>query len=117
MTLGQNDFSVIPLQIIKPKEITLTLDESLTQQGFYTVRDGEQTLAYMACNVQLSESNLTRWTIEALKKANPQVVIANTVKKALNDLKDSRAVQSFFKWFLILSIVFFIFEMLIIKYL
>ena len=117
LTLVQNDFSVIPLQIVKPNEVTLVLDETLKNPGFYEVKNDNQTLTYIACNTEKTESNMSYWSMDEIKQSHPNIHVENSITSAINDLNNDRTIHEYFKWFLLLALVFLLSEMLILKYL
>ena len=117
LRLVKNDFSVIPLQTVKPDEITLVLDETIKNSGFYQVNYDGQTLENIAFNTKKTESNMSFWSIDDMQQKYPNLKVEQHIKKATNDWSKDRTVHEYFKILLLLALVFFTLEMLILKYL
>jgi len=116
ITNNQSDF--IPLQQIKSKKVILTTsDEVPSQSGFYKITNKEKIVGHLAFNFSKDESSLSFRNMSDLALKNKNINAFDTVEKALSTLALQQNIQSYFKWFILLSLLFLIIEILLLKYL
>ena len=110
--------SFIPLQQIKSDKVELLTKDNPTESGFYNVTTNTgKVIQHLAYNTNKSESNTEFVPIDIIAAKNDNIQAFNTIKDALSDLESEQNIQTYFKWFLILALLFLIIEILLLKFL
>ncbi len=102
----------IPLQQVKADNILIQLDSKPDQPGFYMVTHKDEVIQTIALNIPKKESELPPKKVQLPEGSQS----FSAVNNALNELKSQQKINSLFKYFILLSLLFIIFEILIIKY-
>ena len=108
--------SYIPLQKILQNKVILSLDNSISQSGFYTIESDNSRLGSIAFNYNRDESALNYTDIESIANNNKNVTIAASIASVFNELNQNQKINWVFKWFLAFSVLFLLIEMLLLKY-
>ncbi len=104
--------NIIPQQQIHPDFVTLITDELPNSTGFFSVKNKEHIIETLAFNTPKSESKMQYWTKNEINAGE----YYNNVPQALNQVSDTQNVLSYFKWFVILALLFLLIEIGLIKY-
>lgn len=107
------DKDFIPLQQMRANDVLILLDEQPDQPGFYEITRKDETVQTIAFNLPKTESELPSKEIQLPEGSKS----FSTINNALNELQSQQDINSLFKYFILLSLLFIIFEILIIKYL
>ena len=89
------------------------MQELPERSGIVEVMSNEQKITDLAFNYDRSESNLNYTDPTTFNN----VVVGNSVKEVLTDIKSLTNVNELWKWFVIFAIGFLIMEILILKFL
>ncbi len=111
------DTDFIPLQRILSDKVVLTLDGLPNKAGFYTVQNKSKSIQNIAFNTNKEESEMSFIDINAFAEKNSNMRSFSSIKKSLAQLESQQNVQSYFKWFILLALLFLLIEMLLLKYL
>jgi hypothetical protein len=101
--------SFIPRQEIQTDKVILQTKAQPIKSGFYTLTKEGETLKNIAFNNTKAESSFSFYDIKNLQKHT-------SIKQALSQLKADQSIQTFFKWFVMLALLFILIEILLIKY-
>ena len=116
LSISMNDQSFIPLQKISSNKVILNTQKNIIKDGFYDIKNKENTIKTLAFNYDRNENLLTYANLESLKGKNDNIIISNNIESVLDEINDLQKINSFFRWFLAFSILFLVIEMLILKY-
>ena len=116
ISLSNEKEAFIPLQQRFPKKVSLQLDDKPTHSGHFDLKSPIHNYGRLAFNHPPSESNLNYTVLESLEDKPKNVYINNSTTTVNQQIKENQKINWLFKWFLALSVVFLIFEMLILKY-
>ena len=94
----------------------LSLDNSLSQSGFYTIESDKSIVGRIAFNYNRDESALNYTDIESIAANNNNVSIAASIASVFAELNENQKINWVFKWFLAFSVLFLLIEMLLLKY-
>ncbi|HKJ06241.1 MAG TPA: hypothetical protein VJ970_02115, partial [Flavobacteriaceae bacterium] len=111
-----SDEKFIPLQINSPNYVTLNLKNLNLKQGWYKVWKNEEIVATIALNYNRNESDLTYLDIENQLKNNENVSFYNNFESFTSNFFENQKINWLFKWFLALSILFLLLEIVLLKY-
>jgi hypothetical protein len=117
LQISNNTTNIIPRQEIQSDKVILYSDAQLKTAGFYSVKDKQKILQNLAFNHQKKESSLQYIAMDSLAKTNPNINAYANVKDGLNSLAEKQATQSFFKWFVLLALLFLLIEIILLKFL
>lgn len=106
----------IPLQTISQNKVTLKIQGLHLQSGFYQVKNNDKLIKTIAFNYNRDESNLTYIDLKSLTINNKNITIIKSIDDFFNEINNQEQINWVFKWFLVLSILFLLIEMLILKY-
>jgi len=116
LSVSMNDQAFIPLQKISSNKVILNTQKNIIKDGFYDIKNKENTIKTLAFNYDRNENLLTYANLESLKGKNDNIIISNNIESVLDEINDLQKINSFFRWFLAFSILFLVIEMLILKY-
>ena len=111
LKLTKSDYEFIPLQQSFSNKISLNFEEPPNSEGVYAVMDGNDTLRNLSFNFPRDESALLYNTPESL---NPKTVNSD-ISAFFADLQEDSAITPYWKWFVILALLFAMLELLIQK--
>ena len=107
----------IPLQRVYQQKVVLEVDENPLVSGFYQVVKNNKTLQNLAFNYDREESETAYSDLESIKKQYPNIQVSSSIQETFQQLKENYQVKSYWKWFVLLAILFLIIEVLLIKFL
>ncbi|WP_228851701.1 BatA domain-containing protein [Aegicerativicinus sediminis] len=113
LSIRQDEEDIIPLQQAFSNKVTLQMQEIPEKAGIVSVFNKDDKLTDLAFNYDRSESNLNYLNVSNFDN----VVLSNSVKDVLTDIKSLTNVNVLWKWFVIFAIGFLIMEILILKFL
>ncbi len=108
--------SFIPLQIISQNSVSITTQDKPTKSGFYKIQKEQENIKNIAFNYNRLESSTQYANIKNEVSLYENATYSKSIKSALKQLKDMYKINSFWRWFVSLAILFFILEMLLIKF-
>jgi len=109
----ESDF--IPRQEIQTEKVLLYTEKQPNKTGFYEVKYNEKNLYNIAYNQNNYESNFTFLDFKNIK--NSYIKTHTNTKEVLSELVKQQQINSYFKWFVLLALLFVMIEILLIKYL
>ena len=112
-----SDTDFIPLQKIASDKVILTLSDLPNKAGFYSVQNKAKSIQNIAFNTNKEESKVSFIDMNTVAKKNINRHSFPSIKKALAQLTSQQNIQSYFKWFILLALLFLIIEMILLKYL
>lgn len=107
----------IPIQEIQAEKVNLLTNKQPIKTGFYKIMNKEKFVKNLAFNYPKDENNLSFLEESDFYGANQNWYQYPTIKKALETLTIQQSVQSYFKWFVLLALLFLLIEILLLKYL
>ncbi|MDC6363464.1 BatA domain-containing protein [Flagellimonas alvinocaridis] len=107
---GNQEF--IPLQQNLPNKVRLTFDENPTEDGIYTIKQKEEELRNISFNYPRTESRLVYLDTENLPNTNTQ----DSIAALFNYLDAESNIAAYWKWFVILALLFALIEVIIQKF-
>ena len=110
--IANENYNFIPRQEIHADKVLLHTLNKPKKTGFYQIIDQNKQLQSIAFNSPKKESNFSYYKLANFSKNN-----FNSLNKALKTLTDDQSIQSYFKWFVLLALLFILLEILLIKYL
>jgi hypothetical protein len=113
---SKENATFIPEQIALANKTSINISKLNLKQGFYKVFKNDEVLKTIALNYNRNESELKYSNIESEFSDLKNVSMYNSVEEVLTKLNDEQKINWLFKWFLAFSVLFLIFEMLILKY-
>lgn len=106
----------IPLQKVSQNKVTIQLQDNILKSGFYQIRNNTKTIKTIAFNYNRLESELNYANLEALGGNSNNISIASSIDTVFDNLTNQQKINWLFKWFLAISVVFLLLEMLLLKY-
>lgn len=111
--VSKKDFSFIPRQDINGKEVKLSFREYPEDAGHYAVKTPKQdTLSILAFNPNRKESQLNYLEINKLDNINSYA----SFSKYTQSFYESYTIESLWKWFVVLALIFMIIELLLLRF-
>ncbi|MEM1336533.1 MAG: BatA domain-containing protein [Bacteroidota bacterium] len=111
VTLRRQQYEFIPLQQSFSNKISLNFEEPPNSEGVYAVMDGKDTLRHLSFNFPRNESVLAYETPESL---NPETINSD-IANFFTQLQEDNTIVPYWKWFVILALLFAMVELLIQK--
>jgi hypothetical protein len=112
LTVKNQDERFIPMQQVLNTKVKLSFNENPTTSGNFSIVNGNNTIEHLSFNYNRSESNL--------ELANPDIAAnyksTNDLESVFNRIVFDRTDTQIWKWFLILTLLFVILELLIQKF-
>ena len=112
ISIQNEDESFIPMQQVLNTKIKLSLGDLPVNSGNFSVEKKENNLKNISFNYSRTESDLglkNETTFENFTKVND-------ISTVFNEIESSRSSKDFWKWFIILALLFLVSEMLIQKF-
>jgi hypothetical protein len=121
-TLKSGDFKIIPPQSVNGRRLMLEIPRLEMKSGIYELAAGDTVKKILAFNYGKEESYLDSYSADELKKAfsaNKNVTVYDTQNSAgfLTDFKKDNIGIPLWKYCLILSLLFLMVEILLIRFL
>ncbi|SEE65780.1 N-terminal double-transmembrane domain-containing protein [Tenacibaculum sp. MAR_2010_89] len=117
LAINNENNSFIPLQQVYQNKIRITTNNQPLKAGFNYISQQKDTLKSIAFNYNKKESLLNYLTLKSIVDLqNNNSIISTSVKDTLRSIHKKNEVQWLWKWFLILSIVSLLLEILILKF-
>ncbi len=107
----------IPLQNVKQQKVILQLEDNPLKAGFYVVKKDTDKLKNIAFNYNRNESVPKYTNVKTLIKNYKNTSYSTKIKETFNTIDNTYKVKSFWKWFLIIALLFLVIETLLIKFL
>ncbi|WP_435263351.1 BatA domain-containing protein [Tenacibaculum sp. nBUS_03] len=117
LSISNENNSFIPLQQAYQNKIRISTKSQPLKAGFNYVTQQKDTIKKLAFNYTKKESSLNYLSLKKipnLQKNNSS--ISTSVKDTLHNIRKKNEVQWLWKWFLVLSIVSLLLEILILKF-
>lgn len=119
-SLSSGKFKVIPEQRLNGRQLIFDLPNMDLKPGFYNLMLGDTTLKTLAFNSSRKESFLECYSPEALQKSvegkkNVHIYKADT-EKFLDDFRKKNVGESWWKYCLMVSLLFLLAEVLLIRF-
>ncbi len=108
--------SIIPFQQVSQNKVQIITEDNLLKAGFYQVKKKDVAITNIAYNYNRLESNTQYANIESELKQYKNVQFSTDIKQMFQEIKDNYSVTSYWKWFVVLAILFWIIEMLLVKF-
>ncbi len=112
LTVKNQDERFIPMQQVLNTKVKLSFNENPITSGNFSIVNGNNTIEHLSFNYNRSESNL--------ELANPDIAAnyksTNDLESVFNRIVFDRTDTQIWKWFLILTLLFVILELLIQKF-
>ncbi|HEY9168469.1 MAG TPA: BatA domain-containing protein [Lutibacter sp.] len=106
----------IPLQKISQNKVDLILSDLSLQSGIYNVYSNNKILKTIALNYNREESDANFADLNSLVKNAENAVISTSIDNLFDEIENQYKINWLFKWFLAFSVLFLLFEMLLLKY-
>jgi hypothetical protein len=108
--------SFIPLQQMYSSKVALTTNEDPKDVGFYDISLKKDTLATVAYNISPTESLLSYYDLDSIKKENKNIHVYSSVEELFKEINEKNEVQWLWRLFLAIAIVSLLLEVLILKF-
>lgn len=108
--------SFIPSQINFANKVVLSTINEPKISGFYNILLNKDTLNFIAYNNSSSESLLTFYDLNTIKKENKNIKVFSSIKGYFKEINEKNKVQSLWRLFLAIAIVSLLLEILILKF-
>lgn len=112
VSISNLSYSFIPIQQIANDKVKLNFGDYPEEAGNFSIYQKENPIANISFNYPRKESN-------TIAKPNPVLnnfININSVSNAVDKIQTSRSETSIWKWFLLATLLFLIFELLIQKF-
>ena len=112
ISIQNEDESFIPMQQVLNTKIKLSLGDLPANSGNFTIEKKDKNLKNISFNYTRTESDLAQKnesTFEDFTKVSD-------ISTVFNEIESTRSSKDFWKWFIILALVFLVSEMLIQKF-
>lgn len=112
VTIKNTEQRFIPIQQIKDQQVKLTFNDLPTDAGNFGIYTSNNLLKNISFNYNRTESNLNKANAEILK--NVQKI--DSVETLFDNIALNKNDSAFWKWLVILALVFLVLEILIQKF-
>ncbi len=116
LKIANPNISFIPLQRAYQNKVSITTEDQPLKNGFYGVVKSRDTVQKLAYNFPKEESSLNFLDIKELKKQHGKDSISYSISSIFKEISKKNKVSWLWKWFLVLSIVSLLLEILILKF-
>ena len=113
LTLVSEHESIIPLQQSFPTKVRITTEDSPSNAGIYAIKNKDKTIQHLGYNYVNDESNLD---YHSLSKSNAYL-LHDSIVGLFDFIKEKSNVIILWKWFILMSLLMLIVEILLLKYL
>ena len=112
LTVKNNDESFIPVQQLLNTKVKMTFAEQPAQSGNFGIFNGTNSVENISFNYTRTESNLSL--------ANPDIAVgyqnSDDIESVFNTIQTDRTDTQIWKWFVWLTLLFLVLELLIQKF-
>lgn len=120
--LTNQESELIPNQRINANELVLEMPKNSMNPGFYSLKRENEEKTVLAFNLDKSESYLAQMSMEEIKAGfsgdeNVMLFAANDSDNFLNEVKKNKFGVPLWKYAIILSLIFLLAEVLLIRFL
>ena len=112
ISIENEEESFIPMQQVLNTKIKLSLGDLPENSGNFAVEKKDQNLKNISFNYSRTESDLNKKNENTFEDFTKVKEIATV----FNEIESSRSSKDFWKWFIILALLFLVSEMLIQKF-
>ncbi|WP_264542914.1 MULTISPECIES: BatA domain-containing protein [Flavobacterium] len=112
ISVKNNEEDFIPMQQIMEDKVKFSNGDNPKKAGNYSIVQNNKTIGNLSFNFDRKESNLTKSSSESLDNLNE----IDSLDKFFETIQIERTDNQIWKWFLIFTLVFFILEILIQKF-
>lgn len=112
LTLVNKDTNVIPQQHYFNNKVAITTTETPEKAGVYNIKNKTKIIENVSYNYNRNESNLVYQSFSNMEN----LTVSNSISEVFNTIKNDTKINELWKWFVILALLFLIFEMVILKY-
>jgi hypothetical protein len=116
LSLKNKEIDFIPLQEVQYNKVKLKTSEEPSKSGFYKIKKEQNTLRTVAFNHNREENNLNYADLNEVFKNQKNMHISKSINNTFSQLSKQQEINSLFKWFLALAILFLLLEMCILKF-
>jgi hypothetical protein len=116
LKISNAGYSFIPLQQTYSSKVALTTNENPKDVGFYDISLKKDTLATVAYNISPTESLLSYYDLDTIKKENKNIHVYSSVEELFKEINEKNEVQWLWRLFLAIAIVSLLLEILILKF-
>jgi hypothetical protein len=116
LSLENEKIDFIPLQEVQYNKVKLKTLEEPSKSGFYKIKKEQETLRTIAFNYNREENNLNYTDLNEVFKNQKNIYISKSINNTFSQLSKQQEINSIFKWFLALAILFLLLEMCILKF-
>ena len=116
LSLENEKMDFIPLQEVQYNKVKLKTLEEPSKSGFYKIKKEQETLRTIAFNYNREENNLNYTDLNEVFKNQKNIHISKSINNTFSQLSKQQEINSLFKWFLALAILFLLLEMCILKF-
>lgn len=112
VSILNDEESFIPMQQVLNTKIKLSFEDLPENSGNFTIENKEENIKNISFNYPRTESDLENKNVNTFKGFTK----VNDISTVFNEIESSRSTKDFWKWFIILALLFLIAEMLIQKF-
>jgi hypothetical protein len=113
----QNEIEeIIPLQQVYKNTVELSTSDIPATSGFYNIMSNNELLKTIAFNYDSNESLLKYSNLTELFKESKNITISNSLEETFTELNKQQEMNSLFRWFLTVAILFLLLEIIILKF-
>lgn len=116
LSLKNEEIDFIPLQEVQYNKVKLKTLEEPSKSDFYEIKKEQETLRTVAFNHNREENNLNYADLNEVFKNQKNIHISKSINNTFSQLSKQQEINSLFKWFLALAILFLLLEMCILKF-
>ena len=116
LQITSNASSFIPLQQVSQNKVSLTTNENPLTAGHFKIKKGTEFIKNIAFNYNRNESNTTYNNIKEQLKNYKNADYSTNIKQTFEQISNQYKMSSFWKWLIGLAILFWIIEMLLVKF-
>lgn len=111
LTLAKNGLEIIPRQQTFNTKVSLFFGENPSEDGIFSIQGKDSILEKVSFNYSRKESKLQYADINTLKSTSTQ----NSIASLFDFIKSENSKTMYWKWFIILALIFALVEVLIQK--
>src|SRR5690606_36550294 len=112
LKVSKEGLEFIPEQQLLSNKVALSFDENRIADGIYEVKDNGKLLKNISFNYSREESDLVYSDMEAFDYTSGQ----HSISALFLDIQKKNLIAEFWKWFVILELLFLMVEILVQKY-
>jgi len=112
----RNDASkFIPLQEVTQQKVTLILENNPVKSGLYAITKKDEKIKNIAFNYSKIEGNMDYADMRTFIKPYKNTSFSTSVTKALEKVYNAYKIVSFWKWLVLLALLFVLLEILFLR--